>query len=845
MKLPTLGKKAGADAGADADAEVEQPKKAGKPKKKPRPGGISLARISAMMMAGAVVVLSLFAAAAYFYQQSQAALVEEAHAQTIATQVAFRVEVALKNIAARMDVVAGDEHVLEILRGGNQAELNTLASEFLPSFPSIWTLRLIPGNVVSTDSSLEPPLGYADLDMLNRSVSTAKAVPAEVHGKGSKMANIVLVQPVLDGNKEVIGHLMAYYRQKALTRWLTGSDAFPGRLELVQSIGGGQDLSLYSVGSVGETFTGEYVVPVSGANWRVLAVTDLGRIQAPLQTLMVLGAMLLGALFASALLVYGLHGRYRQALRRDLATIKRFLDGRTAASIDNVNVEVEELRETVTALWQTDVDTSFSATEGLATESGVDLDLELTDDAEAQAVPTLELPMQIFRAYDIRGVVGQDFTPEIVKALGQAFGSEAYEQGQQTVVVGRDGRPSGQELSNALVAGLRNSGRDVKDLGMVPTPILYFATHFLGSSSGAMLTGSHNPPEYNGLKMVLNGDSLAGTQIQDLRERLRLGNLLTGSGEWDEVDLIADYISRVTSDINVERPLRLVVDCGNGAASEVAPQLLRELGCDVTELYCEVDGEFPNHHPDPSDPKNLEDLIKEVKSQEADVGLAFDGDGDRIGVVASDGTIIWPDRLMMLFAQDVLIRNPGAIVIYDVKSSTKLGHFIQDNGGRALMWKSGHSLIKARMKETGALLAGEFSGHICFKERWFGFDDALYAAARLVELLSYDPRTSAEIFEDFPDTLSTPELKASLPEGKSFAVMEALMADHDFGDARVIDIDGLRVEYGDSWGLVRASNTTPSLTFRFEADDKTAMRHVQDAFRSAVLKIDPSIVLPF
>lgn len=413
------------------------------------------------------------------------------------------------------------------------------------------------------------------------------------------------------------------------------------------------------------------------------------------------------------------------------------------------------------------------------------------------------------------------------------------------VVVGRDGRNSSEELSTALIDGLRNSGRDVKDIGLVPTPILYFGTHFLGTKSGMMLTGSHNPPEYNGVKMVLNGNALAGPAIHELRERLRLGNLLGGKGELETTDIVPDYVSRVASDINVERPLRLVVDCGNGAASNVAPQLLRELGCDVTELFCEVDGDFPNHHPDPSQPENLEQLKQEVIRQGADLGLAFDGDGDRLGVIASDGTMIWPDRLMMLFAEDVLLRNPGAIIVFDVKSSAKLAQVIQEKGGRPLMSQSGHSLVKARMKETGALLGGEFSGHIFFKERWFGFDDALYSAARLVELLSYDPRSSAEVFEDFPSSLSTPDLRAATAEGRNFAIMDALSANHDFGDGSVKTLDGLRVEYSDGWGLVRASNTVPALTFRFEANDKAALRRIQDSFRAQVLEVDPSISLPF
>jgi len=841
MKLPSLGKKAA------AGEQPAAPKPVKKRVRKPAGRGISLAKISAMMMLGAVVVLSLFAAAAYYYQQHQSGLLQDVQAQQQAGQLVDAVQVQLKNISARMEVVATDNRVLKAVSGGTEAQRAALAKEFSVAFPGIWTLRLMSSDIVSTNADLEPPLGYADLDMLNRSVSSAKPVPAEVHGAGGKMANVVLVQPVLDPlTGDVAGHIMAYYHQRDLNQWLKKGSKFPGKLELVQSIDGASTLSLFAAGNAGEMPAAQHSLAVPGANWRLLATADLGRTPASTEMLTALAAMLLAALVLSALVVYGLHGRYRKALRTDLATVKRFLDGREAASVDAVQVRVEELRETVNALWQTDVDTSYSATEGLATEAGVDLELDLVDaDETAPVMPSVELPMQIFRAYDVRGVVGVDFTAEIVQALGQAFGSEAYEQGQQTVVVGRDGRLSGDELSTALIAGLRNSGRDVKDLGIVPTPVLYFATHFLGSSSGVMLTGSHNPPEYNGLKMVLNGDAMTGTAIHELRERLRMGNLLAGQGDVDEIDLVADYISRVSSDINVERPLRLVVDCGNGSASDVAPELLRELGCDVTELFCEVDGDFPNHHPDPSDPINLEALIKEVRGQGADLGVAFDGDGDRIGVVDSDGNIIWPDRLMMLFAQDVLIRNPGAIIIYDVKSTAKLGEFVLQNGGRGLMWKSGHSLIKARMKETGALLAGELSGHICFKERWFGFDDALYAAARLVELLSYDPRSSAEVFEELPNSLSTPELKVELPEGRNFSVMDALMADHDFGDGQISDIDGLRVEYSDSWGLVRASNTTPSLTFRFEADDKSAMRHVQDVFRSQILKVDPSIALPF
>ncbi|MES9886544.1 MAG: phosphomannomutase/phosphoglucomutase, partial [Candidatus Sedimenticola sp. 6PFRAG1] len=340
------------------------------------------------------------------------------------------------------------------------------------------------------------------------------------------------------------------------------------------------------------------------------------------------------------------------------------------------------------------------------------------------------LPKSIFLAYDIRGVVGETLTPDVVFELGRAIGSEAYDRGQQTVIVGRDGRDSGEELSEALCRGLMDSGRDVVRIGVVPTPLLYFATHFLGSNTGVMITGSHNPVEYNGLKIVVGGEALEGDSIQALGQRIESGNLLQGNGMEQEQELIQDYIARVTEDVQLARPLKVVVDSGNGSAGLVAPDLLRALGCDVIELFSEIDGSFPNHHPDPSKPENLQTLITMVRERKADIGVAFDGDGDRLGVVDSDGKIIWPDRLLMLFARDVLARQPGSDVIFDVKSTRHLATEVLGYGGRPIMWKTGHSPIKAKMKETGALLAGEMSGHIFFRERWYGFDDGVYSCAR-------------------------------------------------------------------------------------------------------------------
>ncbi len=380
----------------------------------------------------------------------------------------------------------------------------------------------------------------------------------------------------------------------------------------------------------------------------------------------------------------------------------------------------------------------------------------------------------------------------------------------------------------------------------MPTPLLYFATQSRGTGTGIMITGSHNPPEYNGLKMMIAGETLAEGRIQRLKERLENDELSSSEGgaeegDLEEVDIVGDYISSALDDIAVGHPLKVVVDCGNGVAGAVAPTLLEEAGCEVVALYCDVNGDFPNHHPDPADPKNLEDLITVVQAESADLGLAFDGDGDRLGVVSASGQIIWPDRLLMLFAQDIVSRNPGADIVYDVKCSRHLNAIIGDHGGRPIMWKTGHSHIKAKLKETGALLGGEFSGHICFNDRWYGFDDALYSAVRLLEILGSEGASVDEIFEQFPVAESTPELKIQTTEAAKFEIVERLSQSGDFGDGTVTSIDGVRVDYPDGWGLIRASNTSPVLTLRFEADDAEALARIRSDFEVQIAKIDPSL----
>lgn len=451
----------------------------------------------------------------------------------------------------------------------------------------------------------------------------------------------------------------------------------------------------------------------------------------------------------------------------------------------------------------------------------------------------------IFRAYDIRGIVGKTLTEESVYAIGRVLGSRALEEGDRCMAVGRDGRLSGPQLASALCEGILATGCDVVDIGMLPTPLLYYATYVLDTHSGVMLTGSHNPPEYNGLKMMINGETLAEKEISNIYQRIEENKFLSGEGQLSSLEMIERYITHVARNIQLARPLKVVVDCGNGVAGRVAPALFRRLGCEVIELFCDVDGSFPNHHPDPSQTKNLQDLIHHVQATKSDIGLAFDGDGDRLGVVTNRGEVIWPDRQLMLYAIDVLARYPGAKIIYDVKCTQHLAKLIRDHGGEPIMWKTGHSLIKAKLAETQAALAGEMSGHIFFKDQWYGFDDAIYAGARLLKILAATQQDSGSLFDTIPNSVNTPELKIDIDEEEKFALMEELIKQANFSAAEHVTIDGLRVNFSDGWGLVRLSNTTPCLVLRFEAESEKVLARIQELFRELLLAVKPELVLPF
>ncbi|NLC22092.1 MAG: phosphomannomutase/phosphoglucomutase, partial [Halomonadaceae bacterium] len=423
---------------------------------------------------------------------------------------------------------------------------------------------------------------------------------------------------------------------------------------------------------------------------------------------------------------------------------------------------------------------------------------------------------------------------------------EAAARNESTVVVARDGRLSGPRLSAALIRGLTAAGRDVIDIGMVPTPVLYFATHILdGTTSGVMVTGSHNPSNYNGFKIVLGGETLSGDAITALFQRIESSDFSSGEGNVRQEDVRDAYLERILGDIQLERPLKAVVDCGNGVAGELGPLLIERLGVDTVPLFAEIDGNFPNHHPDPGKLENLQDVIRTVKETGADIGLAFDGDGDRLGVVTPSGKLIFPDHLMMAFAEDMLSRNPGARVIYDVKCTGNLARVIEQAGGTPEMWRTGHSLIKARMKETGAQLAGEMSGHIFFQERWYGFDDGLYGAARLLEILSRQSEDADTFFARYPQDIGTPEINVEVTDDNKFALVDKLAREGDFGDNGIkTTLDGIRVDYPDGWGLCRASNTTPVLVLRFEGKNEAALERIRHCFAAALKQVDPALTLP-
>jgi phosphomannomutase/phosphoglucomutase len=863
------------DSGASAKAVKNQGKNT-KPAANPKHKRLS----SVAFRQSLVVVLAGLASAALVYfllvvpaesrrYEMQSALV----ADTAAAQVN-------RHFALLQSVVAGlgaQGYVREALEG--QGSLSAAMATLSDAIPGVRAVYLFPYDEISRIVSA-PTLGFAGLDLARRAESGRPLYP-DAFPRDSQWY-LQMAAPIRrNTGNAVLGTLLAVFDADGLKPLLAGLNSeLGGQFEIVQSVNGADQVIVSNGSGGGAAVERDLLNPDWKLRYRPASAP------APLMGMVPVAGLIIAPILLAAILVWVMLGSAQRSQRQEVTVLIQWAHkafsgekvrppgfkwdmvastaevlSRLAQMVDKrIAKQAGSTRPAKKA--EPAADQAEPGGEPLFEEKDMpDIDMLDGDDdvlgfggpdspdnapgVEETVLPDVELSETIFRAYDIRGIVGETLTPEIVQVIGRSIGSEAIERGVKSICIGYDGRHSSPELADALGSGIMAAGCDVITIGAVPTPVLYFATHELGTGSGVMVTGSHNPANYNGLKIMLGGETLSGEAIQRLLQRIQTGNLVGGQGSQSSEDVRRAYLDRIVGDIAVAAPLKVVLDAGNGIAGELAPVLVEELGCEVVPLYCEVDGDFPNHHPDPGKPENLKDLIAAVKSEKADLGLAFDGDGDRLGVVTNSGKIIWPDRLMMLFARDVVSRNPGADVLFDVKCSRRLAGVISEAGGRPVMWKTGHSLMKAKMKETGALLAGEMSGHIFFGERWMGFDDGLYAAARLLEILGIEDRDSDEVFEDFPDDISTPELNLPVTEQTKFGIVDKLGQQGDFGDGSVSTIDGIRVEFSDGWGLCRASNTTPVLVLRFEAENEEALERIKSVFRDQLSRVAPDLVADF
>lgn len=806
--------------------------------------------MSAIWLAAAIATVLLVGAALYALTiAGPAQQKSNQYSEALLGSVADRISQQLAFLRTRLTVASSDPALPAALASVEPGQVAAIEQQLGRQFPEALGVRLLSADWHDLDMNSSLPISNVTLDLL-RLARQNKSVPVELVLPGKPRQHIALIEPVRQNN-QIAGFILLGLKLEVVQQALAGSQGSPGYLELSQDFSD----AAQTVANRGEQQLKLGAAEVSrelpDTPWKLAYwPADDERAVSSTQSLLYWAGLLLSAL-AVAVLGWLVIRNLDRAQHQDAARLlKSLLDARSGeGKLAPAKYQLAVFKDMAVTLARQDWATRVVAASAEAAAAPAPTTaLPATTSQAVLAAPEagrIRIDPEIFRAYDIRGIVGESLTAEVVKQLGRAIGSEAFDRGEQKVVIARDGRLSGPELLNALKQGLLDSGRDVVDLGAVPTPLLYFATHYLSTRSGVMLTGSHNPANYNGLKIVIAGETLAGDDVQRLRERIETGNLLSGRGSSESLSISEDYIAQITGDIALAQPLKVVIDAGNGIAGAIAPTLYKALGCEVIELYCDVDGRFPNHHPDPSKPDNLKKLIATVQDSGADIGLAFDGDGDRLGVIDSSGKIIWADRQLMLYSMDVLSRHPGTDIIYDVKCSRHLARVITGHGGRPLMWRTGHSFIKAKMRETGALLAGEQSGHIFFKERWYGFDDAIYTGARLLEILAADFRKSADIFKSLPEGVSTPELNLSISEQRKFAFVDRLARQGQFAGGQLNTTDGIRVDFSDGWGLVRASNTTPALVIRFEADDDAALARIQELFRAQMQAIDPAVQLPF
>jgi len=845
-----------------------------------------MGRIFSIVAGIAALMVLLAGGGAYWFSAAQVSETQQTSTTAIASGMTVSIVSQIETLQRVIDGLAQAPDVVAALGSDshNPATLDNVAARLQNTIPQALRVRLLSATVSEPDLSQVPNMGFADLEMV-RATLTAKQKPF-VQGEGEHRH--LAMTAAVSQNQQVVGVILVSLKPDLLQQLISKTTVGNGYVEIKQ-----EQAVLASVGMQELKAEEPQVMPLTNSRWSL--ELSIGGGTSTDDIILFSCIILIPALLGCLAFFIG-YRKLADYLHHDQSSIlKAAKDMMTGKQVGHYPVQLDEMRPIISTLAQFkrileqekspskvpdelgeydffdesfDIDFIEESPKTAEHYASVPVSLGTAPISVAEQAPlSVAAPAEksapvampnvaptagesfadIFRTYDIRGIVGRGLTPETVHKIGRALGSEARQLNIKTIVMGRDGRLSSPGLADALARGITEAGCDVLNIGLVPTPLLYFVTQHSEGRSGVMITGSHNPADYNGLKLVLNGEALSGDKIQQLKKRIESNDFSDGAPGSIELNSLFsnEYIGMISDDVHLVRPMKVAVDCGNGAAGQLGPILLRTMGCEVIELYCEIDGNFPNHHPDPSKPENLADLIKAVQHYGADIGVAFDGDGDRIGVVDSGGKIIWPDRQMMLYARDVLANKPGAEIIYDVKCSRHLHDQIVKRGGRPLMWKSGHSLMKAKLKETAAALAGEMSGHIFFNDRWFGFDDALYAAARLIEILSGDMRSSSDVFAELPDSINTPELHVPMAEGEGVRFVEQLFSQAKFKDGKIINIDGMRVEFADGWGLVRASNTTPVLTVRFEADSQDAMQRIQTQFRQLMLQIKPDIKLPF
>ncbi len=790
---------------------------------------------------------------------------EQAEQSQLTGHYAELINGRVEELRAIVDAMATSTAVRDALASYDDTKRQQLSQLLTRQNPHIARVEIIEKDKAQIDLNAAVPISFAALDLVRRAESRAFVGPEVGPNQGSRL---YAAQPITSRGG-VAGVLLVVFDHSFLIGSLNREGVLRGNLKVLQTVVGTpttEVLSLNHSSNQTQFQEQQLIVP----HWKIAfaaaanSEADHGGISA------LTGPFILALIFTFGGIFLGT-ARLLRHLRQDAQMLGeqgcRLIKGQTGEKIP-YNLSAFEQADAAlmhaykkTTAPNPDHKTSASKSSPEIPKQGItaatpesqiktlkrpepeppdNLGIEVNEDLGPLH---LDIPWDaaIFRAYDIRGIVDTNLTKDIVYWIGRAFAAEALSQEQTRVVVARDGRHSSIGFEESLTAGLNDAGMDVIQIGQVPTPLLYYATHTLNTGTGIMITGSHNPAPYNGLKMIIDGATIAQDNLQQLYQRLVENNLTQGQGGIEQVSINDRYIDQVLEDVAMAQPLKIVVDCGNGVAGTIAPALLEGLGCDVVELYCDVDGDFPNHHPDPAEAKNLEDLRTVVQAEQADLGLAFDGDGDRLGVVTNTGQIIWPDRLLMLFAKDVVSRNPGADVIYDVKCTSHLNHLVSELGGRPIMWKTGHSNMKAKLKTTGALLAGEFSGHICFGERWYGFDDALYAATRLLEIISAESTNADDLFGQFPGAFSTPEIKLETTEAEKFDIIERLEQHANFEGGALTTIDGIRVDYEDGWGLIRASNTGPVLTLRFESNNAAGLERIQDIFQAQLAAVAPSL----